>query len=173
MDRAGERLKRVRDRLRLTYRDVEQASQKIAARHQSDEFAIALSRLADIENKGTVPTVYRMYSLCAIYRLEFDEVLRWYGVPRDQLASETLHLGLQRTHALGFVPRGPRSDSAVPYRGYRFGRDHPAQPPGAKLGKSRLQLSEWIGFTKISVWIYWPGRLVDVPDFTARLPGSN
>jgi len=107
MDRPGERLKRVRDRLRLTYRDVEQASQKIAARRQSDEFAIALSRLADIENKGTVPTVYRMYSLCAIYRLEFDEVLRWYGVPRDQLASETLYVGLQRTHAVGFVPAAP------------------------------------------------------------------
>ncbi|SPF55086.1 conserved hypothetical protein [Candidatus Sulfopaludibacter sp. SbA4] len=107
MDRAGEKLKRARERLKLTYRDVEQASQKIAARHGSDEFVIALSRLADIENKGTVPSVYRLYTLCAIYRLDFDEVLRWYGVPRDQLASEALHTGLDATHLVQVGPNDP------------------------------------------------------------------
>ena len=111
MERAGERLKRMRDRLKLTYRDVEQASQKIAARRRSDEFAIALSRLADIENKGTVPTVYRLYSLCAIYRLDFNEVLRWYGVPCDEIASETLQIGLAATHMVQFAVQGP---AAVP-----------------------------------------------------------
>ena len=55
MERAGEKLKRIRERLKLTYRDVEKASQQIAEHRGSDEFAIALSRLADIENKGTVP----------------------------------------------------------------------------------------------------------------------
>ena len=44
MERAGEKLKRVRERLKLTFRDVEQASQEIAARRGSDEFSIALSR---------------------------------------------------------------------------------------------------------------------------------
>jgi transcriptional regulator with XRE-family HTH domain len=102
MDRAGEKLKRARERLKLTFRDVEQASQKIAAGRENDEFIIALSRLADIENKGTLPTIYRLYSLCAIYRLDFDEVLRWYGVPKDQLASETLHIGLEHTHIVQF-----------------------------------------------------------------------
>jgi len=104
MDRAGEKLKRVRERLKLTYRDVEQASQKVAARHGSDEYAIALSRLADIENKGTLPTIYRLYSLCAIYRLDFDEVLRWYGVQKDQLPAEALTIGLEQTHEVHFEP---------------------------------------------------------------------
>ncbi|HWB87044.1 MAG TPA: helix-turn-helix transcriptional regulator [Bryobacteraceae bacterium] len=102
MDRAGEKLKRVRERLKLTFRDVEEASQKIAARRSSEEFAIALSRLSDIENKGTVPTIYRLYSLCAIYRLDVNEVLRWYGVPLDQLPSESLQIGLEETHAVHF-----------------------------------------------------------------------
>jgi len=100
MEPAGEKLKRVRQRLKLTYRDVEQASLKIARSRQNDEFGIALSRLADIENKGTVPTIYRLYALCAIYRLDFDEALRWYGVPRQELAAETLEVGLDATHAL-------------------------------------------------------------------------
>ena len=57
MEDAGQKLKRVRERLRLKFRDVEEASGRISARHGSDEFAIVLSRLADIENKGTLPTI--------------------------------------------------------------------------------------------------------------------
>ena len=57
MERPGEKLKQVRERLKLTYRDVVEASQVIARRRSSEEFAIALSRLADIENKGTVKTM--------------------------------------------------------------------------------------------------------------------
>ena len=68
MERPGDRLKRVRERLKLTYRDVEKASHQIALRRGSEEFAIALSRLADMENKQTVPSIYRIYSLSAIYR---------------------------------------------------------------------------------------------------------
>src|SRR5205814_10051316 len=72
MEEAGQKLKRARERLNLRYRDVEEASNQIAARHNNDEFVIALSRLSDIENKGTVPTIYRLYSLCTIYRLDIN-----------------------------------------------------------------------------------------------------
>src|SRR5512146_2123154 len=98
MERAGEKLKRVREKLRLTYREVEQASQQVARQRGSDDFAIALSRLADIENKGTVPTIYRLYSLCAIYRLDLMEVLDWYGVPGDELPGDSVKIALDQTH---------------------------------------------------------------------------
>jgi transcriptional regulator with XRE-family HTH domain len=107
MDRPGEKLKHARERLNLTYREVEAASQRIAERRGSDEFAIALSRLADIENKGTVPTIFRLYTLCALYRLDFHEVLAWYGVPLDQLVPDAFRTGLQETHALHFRHEGP------------------------------------------------------------------
>ncbi len=76
---AGQKLKRIRERLRLKFRDIEEASLKIAAARQNDEFVVALSRLADIENKGTIPSIYRLYSLCAIYRLDLlrGAVLVW------------------------------------------------------------------------------------------------
>ncbi len=102
MERAGERLKRVREKLGLTYREVEQASQEVARLRGSEEFAIALSRLADIENKGTVPTIYRIYSLCAIYRLDLGEVLGWYGVPGEKLPADAMSVGLARTHEVRF-----------------------------------------------------------------------
>ncbi len=104
MERPGEKLKRVRERLKLTYRDVEKASQQVAQRRASDEFAIALSRLADIENKGTVPTIFRLYSLCAIYRLNLEEVLGWYGVPLELLPAESLRTPLNETHAVELFP---------------------------------------------------------------------
>ena len=44
MERAGEKLKHIRERLKLTYREVERASQEIACKRGNTGFAIALSR---------------------------------------------------------------------------------------------------------------------------------
>lgn len=106
MEDPGQKLKRARERLNLRYRDVEEQSQRIADRHKNDEFAIALSRLADIENKGTVPSLYRLYSLCAIYRLDIIEVLEWYGVSVGSLASDAAAIEIQKTHVIGFASNG-------------------------------------------------------------------
>src|SRR5215467_4032900 len=103
MEDAGEKLKRVRDRLDLTIRDVEEASRKIATRHKNDEFVVGLSRLSEIENKGVVPTIYRLYSLCSIYRLELIEVMEWYGVNPGELATDSGVIPINRTHAIGFA----------------------------------------------------------------------
>jgi transcriptional regulator with XRE-family HTH domain len=103
---AGQKLKRARERLNLRYRDVEEASIQIAERHHSDEFVIALSRLSDIENKGTVPTIYRLYSLCAIYRLDVVEVLDWYGVDLGALPGDAANISIEGTHLIGFPSDG-------------------------------------------------------------------
>jgi transcriptional regulator with XRE-family HTH domain len=106
MEDAGQKLKRVRERLNLRYRDVEEASLRIAEKHRNSEFVIALSRLADIENKGTLPTVYRLYSLCAIYRLDFTEVVGWYGVSISGLPADAASVEIERTHLIGFEANG-------------------------------------------------------------------
>ena len=54
---AGIDLRKIRDRLGLTMRDVENASVSIAQRHGSEEYLIPPSRLSDIETKGVVPSV--------------------------------------------------------------------------------------------------------------------
>jgi len=104
MEDAGQKLKRVRERLKLRYRDVEEASQRIAQRQKNDEFAIALSRLADIENKGTVPSLYRLYSICAIYRLDLSDVLEWYGIRLSDLLADAATVEIERTHTIGITP---------------------------------------------------------------------
>lgn len=100
MDHPGERLRRVRERLQMTYRQVADASRKVAERRGNREFSIGISRLADIENQGKVPTIFRLYTLCAIYKIDLKEAMRWYGVPVEQLAADALNTGLAATHAL-------------------------------------------------------------------------
>lgn len=104
MEDAGQKLKRIRERLNLRFRDVEEASIKIAQRRNNDEFIVALSRLADIENKGTVPSIYRLYSLCAIYRLELSDALSWYGINLSSLPGDAALIEHERTHLVGFRP---------------------------------------------------------------------
>jgi len=63
---------------------------------------VGLSRLSEIENKGTIPTVYRLYSLAAIYRLDPLEVMEWYGVDVGDLPADSTTIEIGRTHPLGF-----------------------------------------------------------------------
>ena len=104
LEEAGQKLKSVRERLNLRFRDVEEASYRIAALHKNDEFCIAISRLADIENKGVVPSMFRLYSLCAIYRQDHAEVLEWYGVNLADMPADARSVEIDRTHTIGFKP---------------------------------------------------------------------
>jgi len=125
MEEAGQKLKKIRERLALKYRDVEEASAKIAAAHDNDEYAVALSRLADIENKGTMPSIYRIYSLCAIYRLDFNEVLSWYGIALGDMPADAALVQLARTHPIGIQLR-EEGEAQVPI----------ALDPGIDLSKT-------------------------------------
>src|SRR5436309_15067515 len=77
----GLRLRQARERLGLTYRDVERASYELASRRGRPAFVRHISRIADIENHGVVPGLHKVYSLAAIYHLNPLELCRWYGVP--------------------------------------------------------------------------------------------
>ena len=100
----GQRLRRARERLSLRVRDIETASLKIAEKYHNDEFAVLINRVSEIENHGLVPTLYKLYSLCAIYRLDFQEVLEWYGISLAALPADSMLAEVTRTHAIGFPP---------------------------------------------------------------------
>ena len=179
MDRAGEKLKRIREKLRLTYREVEQASQQVARQRGSDEFAIALSRLADIENKGTVPTIYRLYSLCAIYRLDLAEVMGWYGVPIGELPADSVKIRLDQTHEVRFKPETVSAPQALageidlsktvflPYLMRRWGNLPWSFLHGLNLRQFRY------GFIGLEDWsmhpILAPGSMIVIDDTRRRI----
>ena len=76
----GHNLRVLRERLGLTMRDIETASEQIARSRSNEEFSVPISRLSDFETKGVIPSFYRLYSLAVIYRKDFRELLVWYGV---------------------------------------------------------------------------------------------
>ncbi|MBI3697372.1 MAG: hypothetical protein HY238_21365 [Acidobacteria bacterium] len=93
----------------MRYREVEEASAMIAQQNHNPEFIVSLSRLSDIENKGTLPTLYRLYTLCAIYRLDPYEVLQWYGVEVEHMPQDSALISPGRTHPIGFRGNGAGS----------------------------------------------------------------
>lgn len=110
----GRHLRNIREKLLLKYRDVKEASHQIALRNKNPEFSIGLSRLADIENKGTVPSIYRMYSLAAIYGRDFTELLGLYGVSVENMIRDVADLEMEVTKPVNIIP-SLQAPIAVPH----------------------------------------------------------
>lgn len=79
----GPRLRQARERLGYTYRDVERVSYELASRRGRPEFILHISRLADIENRGAIPGIHKLYSLAVVYHLDPLEIFRWFEVPLE------------------------------------------------------------------------------------------
>jgi len=76
----GQRLKDIRSRLGITTRDVTEKSQRIAEGESNDEFCISNAWLTQIENTNATPSIYKLYSLSAIYHVKFSDLLLLFGV---------------------------------------------------------------------------------------------
>lgn len=88
MQPAGKSLRTLREKLGLTMRDVENSSARIADRYRNEEFSIPPSRLSDIETKGILPSIFRLYTLAIIYRRDIHELMSWYGVDITNLPAD-------------------------------------------------------------------------------------
>src|SRR5438552_2838765 len=95
---AGKSLRTLREKLGLTMRDVENSSARVADKYRNDEFSIPPSRLSDIETKGILPSIYRLYTLSVIYRRDLRELMAWYGVDLNNLASDLGLVSPPRSH---------------------------------------------------------------------------
>jgi hypothetical protein len=103
----GLQLRQVRERLGLTYRDVERCSYEIAAKRGRPEFILHISRLADIENRNVVPSLHKLYALAVVYHLNPVEIFRWYDIPADEFFSDGAMFPAPQTH-LGAAPASLR-----------------------------------------------------------------
>jgi len=86
-EKPGDYLKRVRDRLGLGVREVQEASATLAREKRNSNFYIAASRLAQIENEESQPSIFKLFTLCAVYGLELHDLLRRYGIDLNELSS--------------------------------------------------------------------------------------
>jgi transcriptional regulator with XRE-family HTH domain len=94
----NEQLKELRSRLGITTRDVAEFSQKIAVSEGNSEFQISNAWLTQIENSDSVPSIFKLYSLSAIYRMKFTDLLQLYGLDLQKLNLHQLATPLPHTH---------------------------------------------------------------------------
>ncbi len=125
----GYNLRVLREKLGLTMRDIETASEEIARRRGNEEYLIPISRLSDFETKGVIPSIYRLYSLSVIYRKDFRELLTWYGIDLTQPTNDLEIAAPPRSHIstslanTGAVQMPVRMDPAFdPKKTLNFGR---------------------------------------------------
>jgi transcriptional regulator with XRE-family HTH domain len=95
---AGEKLRIARTRLGITTREVEEHSRKIAEEKGNEEYYISNAWLTQIENSHSTPSIYKLYSLCVIYRLKYTELLLLFGVDLEQIGKHQLFTPLENTH---------------------------------------------------------------------------
>lgn len=100
---AGRRLRDLREQMGLTLRDVELASTSLSESRGIDEFVINPSRLSDIETKGVIPSIYRLYVLSVLYRSDYAELLKWYGIDLGSTVTDFAICRPSKTHRLEIV----------------------------------------------------------------------
>jgi transcriptional regulator with XRE-family HTH domain len=88
--RPAERLKEIRGRLGITTREVAEESQTIAEREGNSEYYISNAWLTQLENSESVPSIFKVFSLSAIYRVPFRDLVLIFGVNLDNIGKHQL-----------------------------------------------------------------------------------
>jgi transcriptional regulator with XRE-family HTH domain len=114
--RPGEQLKGIRNRLGVTTREVEELSRRIAEDYGNAEYCISNAWLTQLENGNSVPSIYKFFSLSAIYRTQFWDLLRIFHLDVDAIAKYQTELPLQNTHLVSLETPDPRKLIRFPVR---------------------------------------------------------
>ena len=96
--RTGESLKQMRNRLGITTREVEELSRKVAVDLSNDEFYISNAWLTQLENKSSVPSIFKLFTLSVLYRMDFTELLAMFGILLSDAPRLQSSLPLDHTH---------------------------------------------------------------------------
>ncbi len=80
---AGTKLRKIRLRLGLSVRDVEQRSMELAAERHNPYLSFSRTWITDVETGRFVPGSFKMASLAEIYGMDLDEIHKLYNVSRD------------------------------------------------------------------------------------------
>ncbi len=112
----GRYLKEVRAKLDLRLHEVQAASARIAEAEKNDEFHVSATCLAKIENGHCMPSVFALFSLCAIYRIDLIEVLHRFGLDPEHTSYHQSLLQLDATHPVAVEIYSKDSTVRLPIR---------------------------------------------------------
>jgi transcriptional regulator with XRE-family HTH domain len=93
----GERLKKLRESLDMTLRDVEERSEKMAADKDHPDYVLSKSWLNEIENGNHIPSIFKLYTLRAIYCRSSEHLNALFNLRMSDLAKDQVLYGVSRT----------------------------------------------------------------------------
>ncbi|MBV8205498.1 MAG: helix-turn-helix transcriptional regulator [Acidobacteria bacterium] len=96
----GEQLRKLREGLGLSMRDVEMASEKLAGRYGESEYLIPISRLSSIETGSSIPSIHRLYALSVTYHVDIRALLLLYEIDLANVASDSALIPVPKTHLM-------------------------------------------------------------------------
>jgi len=96
----GKKLKELRARLGITVREVEEQSQKIAEAQGNPEFFVSNNWLTRLENTNSVPSIHKLFSLSAVYRVRVFDLLPMFGIDQSLLEKYQIETPPQHTHLI-------------------------------------------------------------------------
>ena len=94
---AGLRLKRIRESLGLTLREVETRSRRLARKKQNADYIISRGWLNNIENGTYQPSLCKLYSLGAIYHVHLSSVFSFFGCNVSDFGKDQAMFGPSKT----------------------------------------------------------------------------
>ena len=95
---AGQRMKAARNLVGLSTRDVQRKSEQIASEKRNQEFYVSHAWVTDIEQGKFVPTLFKLYSLGAIYDKSFAELASYFELRIADLSRDRASIGVPKTH---------------------------------------------------------------------------
>jgi transcriptional regulator with XRE-family HTH domain len=161
-------LKALRDSRNVTVREVELESRRIAEAKGDKRFYISNARLTQLENNpSSEPSLWKLFSLSAIYHVRITELMRFYNVDADESDKYNAIATPGRTCLLSHVPEVYRTDESIrglvkfPDKTILLPGDH--KPDGAKLNPDSQFSYGYIGLDDFTMYpLIRPGSFVMV-----------
>lgn len=114
---AGDQLKAIRVRLGITLREVEDQSRRIADSEGSDDYFLSNAWLSQIEEKDSIPSVCKMFSLATVLHISFLEVMNIFGVDLDRITRYQMTAPRRsKTHLTNIQPADKNRPVSFPIR---------------------------------------------------------
>jgi transcriptional regulator with XRE-family HTH domain len=127
------RLKRIRERLGLTLRQVEERRRRLAEKKQNPDYIVSRGWLNNIENGTYKPSLCKQYSLGAIYNVHWSSIFSFFGCNLSDFGRDQAMFAPSRTQLASLS--SDADDTIVvplkPGRQFKFDRTNLL----AKLGK--------------------------------------
>ena len=114
--RLGRTLKELRTRLGITVREVEEQSQKIAEAQSNREFFVSNNWLARLENNNSVPSIHKLFSLSAVYRVRVSDLIPMFGINLGLLEKYQIETAPSRTHLVNIEKLDSDKNVTFPVR---------------------------------------------------------